>query len=319
MVWQAIVPMLASTFMSSIMSKYGSGSGQQTHGYDEAPLQAMGAIPSSGAMGGMGAGMASAIPQIMSMLIQQRMSKNEGRRAGMQQRKFMDIAYPGTNPWERLGSGQGGQAAYTASQERNTQERMQQRTLSMNKYVADRNALASVAGAVASARPDAATQMYNDFAAKTGSGPLQPGKSMPEKQYQAKLYELGIKEKDVNLKELQIGFERLYKDRDYAIAAANWIKGMYDSIGSNPWRTIISSLQDAGIRLTGKDNPLHQLQKAYKMVTGQEYTTPIPHLPPRGKTVTEITRVPLDKSSIGPRDKYTKQAPTSRRRRRGTQ
>ena len=34
-----------------------------------------------------------------------------GSRLGQMQKEYMDAAYPGTNPWERLGAGQSGSTA----------------------------------------------------------------------------------------------------------------------------------------------------------------------------------------------------------------
>ena len=71
------------------------------------------------ALGGIGSG----VSQIGSAFPES--STRKGREAGRAQRAFMDEAYPGTNPWERLGTGQQGGVAGVSSEQRDMTRRSQ--------------------------------------------------------------------------------------------------------------------------------------------------------------------------------------------------
>ena len=80
-----------------------------------------------------------------------------GAEAGQLQKEFMDAAYPGTNPWERLHSGGGGQASpasIVASEMRNSRD-MQSREFFQQKAITEMNNRASVISSSAPLGPQA--------------------------------------------------------------------------------------------------------------------------------------------------------------------
>ena len=73
--------------------------------------------------------------------------RERGKEAGEAQAAFMDAAYPGTNPWERLGTGQGGATAGSVTpQQTEMQERIADKTLSTQRQNVATQAYASMAG-----------------------------------------------------------------------------------------------------------------------------------------------------------------------------
>jgi len=93
-----------------------------------------------------------------------------GAEAGQLQKEFMDAAYPGTNPWERLHSGGGGQASpasIAASEQRNSRD-LQAREFAQQKSLTAMNNRASVISSSAALGPQA---MQSALGALKGDSP----------------------------------------------------------------------------------------------------------------------------------------------------
>lgn len=97
-----------------------------------------------------------------------------GEEAGQTQLEFMNKAFPGTTPWERLGSGQGygnvSNAEISARNQRNMQSReiknqqyINQKTLDNQKEIAEKNNIASIINSMGAVTPKAATTMVDYY------------------------------------------------------------------------------------------------------------------------------------------------------------
>ncbi|AJK28292.1 putative minor spike protein [Eel River basin pequenovirus] len=81
-----------------------------------------------------------------------------GAMAGQDAAAFMDKAYPGTNPWERLGANAGASIG-AAEKTTKSQERMQEKELATRKQVARIQAGATTEAAAIAHGPDAVTSI----------------------------------------------------------------------------------------------------------------------------------------------------------------
>jgi len=66
----------------------------------------------------------------------------DGASQGIQQREYMDSAYPGTTPWERLGVGQAGQSVASSAISAQSQQALQKREM-INQNVMQMRELAA--------------------------------------------------------------------------------------------------------------------------------------------------------------------------------
>ena len=125
-------------------------------------LTSVGSSLLGGAKTGLQTGVQSAMTDLSSTAMSGLMSKIPGipspggASAGDQAKKYMDAAYPGTNPWEQLGSGGGGSAQIeSAKLQTSLQQKMQAKELATRERIANIQADATVQSAATSAGPQA--------------------------------------------------------------------------------------------------------------------------------------------------------------------
>ncbi|AJK28269.1 putative minor capsid protein [Eel River basin pequenovirus] len=89
-----------------------------------------------------------------------------GADLGKDARAYFDEAFPGTNPWERLGSSYGGGAVEVAKQQTKSQEQLQARELRTREKIAKIQARAQTTSAAVAHGPEAVTAL--DSFSRTG-------------------------------------------------------------------------------------------------------------------------------------------------------
>jgi hypothetical protein len=109
-------------------------------------------------------------------------AEDEGERLGRIQRAFLRTAYPGTNPWEHLGTGQGGAAGAVAERQQGLQERQSKRLISAQKEIATQTALAQLGPTVLSEFPEAAGEYIDLIKNKGQSAGPRLSQSMGQKR-----------------------------------------------------------------------------------------------------------------------------------------
>lgn len=94
-----------------------------------------------------------------------------GAELGETQKAFMDAAYPGTNAWERLGSGGGGSSspASIASAEIKNQRQMQAREFMQQRSLTEMNNKASIVASTAPLGTSATKSALDVYSGKSGS------------------------------------------------------------------------------------------------------------------------------------------------------
>lgn len=224
--------------------------------------------------------------------------EEQGRRLGVTQRSFMDAAYPGTNPWERLGTGQGGSAGSVAIKAQRTQERINRRTLSNNLQIADKQALAQVAPAVLAHHPELAGAVLAGVDPRFGSVGKNLNTNITERKFQfdkqIRTVEADIKAADVEVKGFNAMTQRFMaelesdkfdfnsavrqaevhlKNRELAIRYVDTIRSIYDTLSGTAWKQFRSAIDDAAGKF-GMDTFLDELRKAGKHVDTR--STPVP-------------------------------------------
>ena len=223
-------------------------------------------------------------------------ARYEGGRLGRAQRAFMDAAYPGTNPWERLGTGQGGAAGTVATAGQRLQDRLNKRTLSMQKEIADKNALATVAPAVLQQHPELAGPITKAIAPHVPTVGPNMKTAMSERRFQLderiRTAEVAVKRANVNvsaysaatgrlMQQLESGkfefaqsvkqFEAEVKNQEVAIATTNMMRQLYDSMSATSWKTIKAALET----MPGGSTGLFQLlQEQVKKLPSQPVPLP---------------------------------------------
>lgn len=220
----------------------------------------------------------------------------QGGRLGSAQRAFMDAAYPGTNPWERLGTGQGGAAGAVAKEGQNLQDRLNRRTLSAQKEIAEKNALATVAAPMIKEFPSMGAHILGAISEKVPTTPEAAKSAMSERRLQLddriRTGELAVKKEAVRIEDfksatgrlmfqLESGrfdletarkqFEAATKNKEVAIATVNALRQAYDSMGSNAWKAFRSTWEE-----TGKEpsNLFQQLRRHVQGLKAQPTQTP---------------------------------------------
>ena len=188
-----------------------------------------------------------------------------GRDMGHMQRGMMDKAYPGTNAWERLGTGQSGAQGYTEAMGRSHQKDLQSEELASRDRVANKQALASVAPEAIKQHPELAGPLLAQLGA-TSVGP-NLSKAMTERRFsfeqRVKDVELALNEREVNVSELnastqrwmadiaedRLNVEEAYKeaeillgDKQAAIAHVQALSSAFNAMEGDAWRSIMSRL-----------------------------------------------------------------------------
>lgn len=187
-----------------------------------------------------------------------------GKEMGAAQKAFMDLAYPGTTSWERLGTGQTGASGGQEVRGQDLENRLHARELNNQRAIAAMNNKASVAQAVIAAHPESAKDVYSEYSV------VRPkGKSLPERKFrfdqrirsfEAKLKASGVKVDNFKAAterynaEINAGrfdFERAVKavelefhDRKLAQEYVRLLNDIRESTDSNLWRLWMSSIDD---------------------------------------------------------------------------
>ena len=203
-------------------------------------------------------------------------ARKQGQVMGAAQRAFMEEAYPGTNPWERLGTGQGGAAGHVQVEGQQLQDRLNRRTLSVQKEIADKNALAQVAPAVLQQHPELAPAITRAISPHVPTVGANLKTALGERRFQLdqriRSAELAVKQAGVNVQsykaetgrlmhQLESGkfefnqavkqFEAGVKNREVAVATVNALRQMYDSVSATTWKAIKAALEEAPGGSTG--------------------------------------------------------------------
>lgn len=195
--------------------------------------------------------------------------EERGRELGTVQRAFMDAAYPGTNPWERLGTGQGGSAGSVAIRGQKTQERISQRTLSNQRAIAEKQAIAAIGPAVIKEHPSLATNLLRAISPMFRGGTKVQGNEMSERRFQfeqnVKAIELSIARDGVDaqvfksvtermaqeLNEDRFDFEKAvaytenaFKNKEAARKYVETMVSAWSSMAGNPMRALMAFLSE---------------------------------------------------------------------------
>lgn len=189
-------------------------------------------------------------------------AKAAGERYGAAQGAAMREAYPNTNPWEQLGSGQAAMSAGQSEREMYSQERLALKTLSMNKYVADKQALASITPAILEQHPELAQRLLSE---------VLPGKSVGANLNTA----LGVEKNrrewfkastgrlQYLLESERFEFDKVVADRVWTKDQAQFLREVYESYNGNLRKALLSSLSDRQREL-GKQSATDLLREAIK-------------------------------------------------------
>ena len=189
-----------------------------------------------------------------------------GRDAGIAQRMMMDEAYPGTNPWERLGTGQAGAQSTTEGLNRSHQLRLQDQELASRERIAERQAMAAVAPAAIMQHPEMAAAIMGQLGANVPAGP-NLSKAMSERRFsfdkRVKDVELALQAKEVDIKsfsaetqrwmaeiaEGRLNVDEAYKeaeillgDKNAAIAHVQALTQAFQATHGSVWKSMISGL-----------------------------------------------------------------------------
>lgn len=233
----------------------------------------------------------------------------EGRRAGKAHRAFLEEAYPGTNPWERLGTGQAGGQAQIASDERKLKDRMNDKTLSTQRDIARQNAMAAVGPAVIKENPNAASEVFE--AVQKGGGSIGPNAqgALSERQFglesKVRNIEAAAKAADADANQMnaltnrmrqmlesdKFNFEAAVKQAEVVLkdeaAARDYARLMleaYDKFGSNLWRMFRSGAES----LAGEAGGSTTLQPVLDALSQPRRPAAIPGRPHRSRSPTSV-------------------------------
>ena len=129
-------------------------------------------------------------------------AEDEGERLGRIQKAFLRTAYPGTNPWEQLGTGQGGAQGSVTERGQDIEDRMNKRTISAQREIATQSALAQLGPTVLQEYPEAAGEYVELIKNKGQSAGPNLSNSMGQKRLalDTKIRNLDIAVKQSNLK-----------------------------------------------------------------------------------------------------------------------
>lgn len=247
-------------------------------------------------IGGIGGGVA----EIASPFQKEKSAKQQGKDLGEAQRAFLEKAYPGTNPWEQLGTGQAGGAGSAALSGQRTQEKINRRsldtqleinarTLEMNKRIADKQALAAVAPSVLEHHPELADKILQNVTEnKSGVGPTL-NTSLKERRFtfeqRIRTLEADIKRAGVDVarfnsltRRLALDldnrkfdfdqsvkiFESELKNKEMAVRYVTMMKEVYDAVGGTAWKATRSALDELVGAAT--DTPLTVLRNSVERI-----------------------------------------------------
>lgn len=192
--------------------------------------------------------------QAMDQKLTEQTPEEMGEDAGKAQKAMMDAAYPGTNPWERLNTGQGGSGAQVSEEDRRTVERNIDKTLSNQRAIANTNAYATVAAKAVEAYPQRSEAILNSLrtdqrVALRKEGGLK-GEALPtfRANLEAAKVDLGDFEaatkrlsalKDIEkyrFDSLVALVDRDLKDRELSISFINAMSNAYSATHGNPFK-----------------------------------------------------------------------------------
>lgn len=141
----------------------------------------------------------------------------DGGAAGTERREYMDEAFPGTTPWERLGSTTGGEAP--AQIAATNQYRMQQKEFQQQRLITEMNNRASIIG---SSSLGGAEEARSKLAAYFG---------MPGQPYQPNLHpsQVGLNQANIGSTTAATGQKSAFSD--IAQGASKFITPGFNAIG----------------------------------------------------------------------------------------
>lgn len=224
----------------------------------------------------------------------ERFTKSAGDRgaaAGTAQRAYLDNAFPGTTPWERLGSSPGGSSAAVAERGQDFQEQQQMRMIGAQERIAERNALAQIIPSVIETHPQTAGALINRVAPGALPGAMTAGKAMQERRYELdkiwKTTQLALQGKDVSTRQFNALTQRIqtdiqagaldwkktyeaamleFKDKEVATAITNMMAKVYQITGAgNFWNMIYTmghSVDTEGSLLNAMNKMLKKLSES---------------------------------------------------------
>lgn len=165
-------------------------------------------------LGGLGSGISSAISGTLARRLQTRMSPNPGDEL----RKNMDRAYPGTNPWERLGSGGGGLGSVSAvSKQLRASASIKDRELTTAKEVAKINARSHLGSTLGVHDPSTLNRMEGFIEGRgmdRGASAIPSRGRVDQSNALANLNNAATRLAELKLKIDQIPFERFSRTAD---------------------------------------------------------------------------------------------------------
>jgi hypothetical protein len=215
-------------------------------------------------------GIGQGIQQVGAGLQQFETPKQRGKALGQAQKGFMDAAYPGTNPWERLSSGQGGAQGSVGLTNQRTQERMNERTLNTQRDIATKQAVASIGPSIIAEYPGMAHSILERVdPGGTGSVPSSADAFRNRRlawEQQVKSIELDLRKSEVDIKSfnaatqrlmeglaegrltldnLRFEFEKTVRDRDLALKTVETFSTAFRNLTSTQWQAAMSALAGA--------------------------------------------------------------------------
>ena len=208
----------------------------------------------SGVVGGLGAA-GNILGDLMTS------PEESGHDQGLAQKAFMDAAYPGTNAWERLGTGQAGGSGEVIREGQERQERIAERQMSMQEEIATKQAMATLAPEVMKQAPHKMEEMISRIDRGGSAVGRDLGPSIQERQLaldeNIRTVQNEIASRGVDVQAMQAWTSRgmleleqgkfdfdaqvrraetVMKDQELAVKVTQALKETYDSLGSNPWR-----------------------------------------------------------------------------------
>ena len=193
--------------------------------------------------------------------------RKRGREMGLAQKEFMDTAYPGTNPWERLGVGQGAVAGGTMERGQDQELRIAEKNMSNQRSIARMQAAATIAPSVIAQYPEMGPHILNTLTAhNTSAGPSKSlGRERLSLDNRIRTFEANLKASDVDIRSFKAGTERAayelsrerwsfeavvkqlevaFKDRELAQNYARLMVDARRSVSDSVWKRIIAGVDE---------------------------------------------------------------------------
>ena len=221
-----------------------------------------------------------------------------GREKGLAQKAFMDTAYPGTNPWERLGVGQGAISGGTTERGQDQELRIAEKNMSNQRSIARMQAAASIAPSVIAQYPEMGPHILNTLTAhNTSAGPSKSlGRERLSLDQRIRTFESNLKASDVDIRSFKAGTERAayelakerfsfeavvkqlevaFRDRELAQNYARLMVDARRSVSDTVWKRIMAGV-DEMTESTGVRSWLEGVRDAVNEAGKRGQEPPIP-------------------------------------------